>query len=257
MTPYPRSPSQLVNPLARQRMMGYGTAAGGSSSFDPLTLSGLLEWWSVEDLASVGDGNPVSSWAGRKAAITPTASTTARPTYVANAGDGLPALVPDGVDDSMSVTIASSVLSYFPGTSLEVWMVMYHAAASATNNVKPVETSAAQWVGEWLPFSDNSIYFDHPHPATARLSGAQPAGFDNAWHVVRFAKAGSARQIEVDGAQIASNSMAGDFAASASTTFRICGTGTKMKLRHLLLFNAAVTGDDLTALRTYLNQWAP
>jgi hypothetical protein len=50
MTHLPRSPSQLVNPLARQRFIGYGTAPGGSAAYagvlDSYT-SGMIGWWDV------------------------------------------------------------------------------------------------------------------------------------------------------------------------------------------------------------------
>lgn len=225
-----------------------------ASAFSPLAISSLVEWWSIDDLASVGNGNPVSSWVGRKAGITPVATLTARPTYIANAGGGLPALVPDGVDDSMEVTIASDVLSYFPSTSLEVWAVHYHAAASASNSFEPIASSGGNF-GRWLPFTDDTIYFDYPNFGTGRISVSQPTGFDNNWHVTRLAKAGSARQIEVDGVQLTTGTASTGFLSSAATTFRICLPTTTMKLRQLLLFNAAVAGADLTALRAYLNTY--
>lgn len=224
-----------------------------SSAFSPLAVSSLVEWWSIDDLASVGDGNPISSWVGRKAGITPVATLTARPTYVANAGGGLPALVPDGVDDSMDVTLLTDVLTYFPNSSLEVWAVMY-AAASGENTFDPINSAGGSF-GRWLPFSDNTIYFDHPAPGTGRISVGIPSGWASNWHVVRFAKAGSARQIEVDGVQIQTGTAAPTFTSSATTLFRICATNTTMKLRQLLLFNQEVTGADLTALRTYLNTY--
>lgn len=224
-------------------------------AFSPLDIASLVEWWSVEDLASVGDGNPIASWAGRKASITPTASGTARPTYVADAGGGLPALVPDAVDDEMKVSVATNITTYFPNTSLEVWAVCYQPSGVASNGFEPVNGSTGGSIGRWLTFSDNVIYFDTPNFTVGRLNASQPSGWDNNWHVVRFSKAVDARLIEVDGVSLATATRSGNLTSFTPTLFAPVVLASGLKLRQLLLFNNEVTGSDLINLRNFCNLW--
>lgn len=233
----------------------FGNPAAMGGGFSPLSIASLVEWWSVEDLASVGDGNPISSWVGRKAGITPTSTGTARPTYVANASGGQPAVVPDAVDDTLAVTVATNVLTYFPNSSLEVWAVCYQPSSVASNGFEPVSAAGGGTVGRWLTFSDNTIYFDTPNSGVGRLSVAQPAGWDNNWHVVRLSKQADDRLIEVDGTSLATGTRSGNLSSNATTTFSPVHLATGLKLRQLLLFNNQVSGSDLTSLRTYLNTW--
>lgn len=228
---------------------------GGSPVWTPLSIASLTEWWSVEDLASIGNGNPISSWVGRKNGITPTAAGTARPTYAADGGGGLPALVPDGVDDEMKVSVATNVTTYFPNPSLEVWAVCYQPSSVASNGFEPVSGSAGGSIGRWLTSSDNTIYFDTPNFTVGRLSVAQPSGWDNNWHVVRFSKAADARLIEVDGVSLATGTRSGNLSSYSPTLFVPVVLAAGLRLRHLMLFNSEVTGSDLANLRNFCNSW--
>jgi hypothetical protein len=71
MTPYPRSPSQLVNPLARQRMMGYGTAAGGE-----VVYAGPLDAYATSLWEAWGFARLLSSYTGSLAQVRETGGST-------------------------------------------------------------------------------------------------------------------------------------------------------------------------------------
>ena len=232
-----------------------GPSEGGASAFTPASIASIIEWWNIESLAATGDGNPVGSWVGEVQSITPTAAGSLRPLYDADAGDGMPCLLPDGVDDILNVSVAVDGLTYFPNTSLEMWLVAYIPAASSANDMTQFQDSNGDYIGSWLSFSDNNIYFDTPNFSVGRISVAEPSGFHDAWHVFRFAKHGNDRLIEMDGTSIATGTVAGNFASSMSSIFNICKSQTSMKMRHLLFFNDQVSGADLTNLRSYLNNW--
>jgi len=71
MTHLPRSPSQLVNPLARQRFIGYGTAPGGAAfvgALDAYASSISRLWCPGRRL--------LSSWAGNAATLRETTGST-------------------------------------------------------------------------------------------------------------------------------------------------------------------------------------
>lgn len=241
-------PSPVIN---RRVLLG---SSGGGSAFSPLNLSSLVEWWDVASLSALADNDPVASWVGMKAGITAVAAGAARPLYDADAGDGNGACVtPDGTDDELTVNIAADNLTYFPNTSLEVWAVCYHPTAIPSGVFVPVigVGGVDSAIGTWLTFSDNNIYFDTPSTALGRISTAPP-GWRDAWHVVRLAKHGDTRLIEMDGSALFSDTKSGNLTTGTSTTFAPFTAGTGLKLRHLLLFNDAVAGDDLAALKTYL-----
>lgn len=234
---------------------GVCRATAAAAPFTPAAISSIVEWWNIESLSATADGDPVGSWVGEVQSITPTAAGSLRPLYDADAGDGMPCIVPDGVDDVLNVALLVDGLTYFPNTSLEMWVVAYIPAAASVNSITLFQDSNADYIGSWLSFTDNNIYFDTPNFGVGRISVAEPGGYHDAWHVFRFAKHGNDRLIEMDGTSLATGTVAGNFASSAWCQFNICNSQTAMKIRHLLFFNAAVSGADLTNLRSYLSNW--
>ena len=115
MTHLLRSPSQLVNPLARQRFIGFGTAAGGGSLVLPPVLGPDI--WLDANRESFADGDAVAQftdWSGNGNHFT--SSGTARPTFKTNRINGRPSVLADGVDDGL-------ILSSFASKS--AWTVMF------------------------------------------------------------------------------------------------------------------------------------
>lgn len=101
MTPLLRSPSQLVNPLARQRFLGFGTAPGGAATFNPLSLSPLI--WCDATQEAYANGDPVgqfTDWSGNSNHFV--SSGTARPTFKTSGINSKAAIEADGVDDTMT-----------------------------------------------------------------------------------------------------------------------------------------------------------
>lgn len=93
-------------------MLGPGNGASG----------GLYDWLSPNHNLTNDGAGLISSWAGRKGAVTVTAATTARPTWAANSFNSAHAgLTFDGVANTM----ASTTLTGLPtsSTSGEIWAV--------------------------------------------------------------------------------------------------------------------------------------
>jgi hypothetical protein len=98
MTPLLRSPSQLVNPLARQRFLGFGTAPGGAAAFNPLSLSPSTWLDASQETLTNGDAAQPLDFSGNGRQFKNTTSTR-RPTFTTGLQNGRPGFVFDGVDD--------------------------------------------------------------------------------------------------------------------------------------------------------------
>lgn len=98
-----RSASQLVNPLARQRMMGYGTAAGGGVSI-PALPAGATGRWDASALSG-NDGDLIATFGDIIGSNNGTAAGSARGTLKtgANGQNGKNVLQFDGVANSYTL----------------------------------------------------------------------------------------------------------------------------------------------------------
>jgi hypothetical protein len=72
----------------------------------PVLPAWVTHAWEIESLSTLSDGDPVSSWVDIIAGASLTATTTARPAYIANAGD--PYLLFDGTSDYLTAAAISS-----------------------------------------------------------------------------------------------------------------------------------------------------
>lgn len=98
MTPLLRSPSQLVNPLARQRFLGFGTAPGGAAAFSPLSLSPSTWLDASQETLTNGDAAQPLDFSGNGRQFK-NGTSTRRPTFTTGLQNGKPGFVFDGVDD--------------------------------------------------------------------------------------------------------------------------------------------------------------
>jgi hypothetical protein len=97
MTHLLRSSSQLVNPMNRQRFMGFGTGAGGGGIPAP-----LMSWEADAGVTSASIGGAVSSWVSGSYDLTQGTAGN-RPTHVAafTTGHGVSC---DGSSDFLSIS---------------------------------------------------------------------------------------------------------------------------------------------------------
>lgn len=222
--------------------------ASYGASFSPLDLAALSEWFSIESLAAVGDGNPISSWVGEKGVYTLGASGTTRPTYAADDGDGLPSAQLDGVDDAMEQNINNTVLFGATGDAYEAWFVI-RLTAGATRGIFGAYGVSNQLSAQ----ASTSIQWNAPNGAVAVTVANDMR--DDAWHVLRLNKNGTNRIIALDGVTIYNASTtAGTYGNGADILFLGNYFGTMMQgaVRHMLFTTDALTAPDALALQTYL-----
>ena len=220
-------------------------------AFNPLTIPSLTEWFDYRTLASVGNGNPIGSWAGNKGLYTLAQSGTARPTYVTDDGDGRAAAQFDGVNDGLDASITNSAL--FGGSGdYEFWIVArlavtqsYSGGLFTSSGVSnQIGLNAANSTTCNLPMSHGSVQVN---PSAALL--------DDFWHVIRCSKSGARRVMEVDGVSV----------YDASTSVGPYGTGADIfqmgqyfgaymtgAYRHWMAFNTPLDNTTAANLTTYL-----
>lgn len=121
------------------------------------------------------------------------------------------------VTSSTSMTQAGSVAGFFGTASGLILMRLYQAGAVATGRVLNVNPSAP--VNCWTTFSDNNLYFDYGGSASGRVNAAQPSGWDDAWHWVRFTRDSGVQSIHVDGVSLVSASRSATNSATEFTIF--------------------------------------
>lgn len=232
-------------------LMGCGSSGGGG--FNPLSIENLGEWFDYRTLAGVGDGNPVSSWAGRKGLYTAAASGTARPTYAVNVGDGRAGLTFDGVDDALQFPLNVGDM-WGPNGSYEAWFVVRNDTVGST-----ITTLFSQ------NFSVGTTINIALQPSIPRLNWSTGAianyslSLDlqnSAWHVIRLTKSGANWRLFVDGVEIifefpslgAGTWNTGDIPAWIGGFSDFWQGG----YRHFLSFKAPLDDDTAAALTSYL-----
>lgn len=223
--------------------------ASYGASFSPLDNAKLSEWWNIESLSAVGDGNPISSWVGEKTVYTLTAATTARPTYEDDDGDGMPSVLFDGVDDIMQCAVNSGTLLGSAG-DYEIWCVT-RLTPGATRAIFDVYGGSND-IGATMRAAE--ILWNGPKFANGISVAAAP--LDDLWHVWRFAKIAGRRIVARDGVSLYdATTTAGTYTLGADT-LHLGGAFTFDPLlggvRHLLTFNSGLSDDEALAMTTYL-----
>lgn len=207
----------------------------------------MTEWLDIRTLAAVGDGNPISSWAGVKGLLTMSATLTQRPTYFANDGDGRPSAVLDGADDTWNSNAVSGMDIFGSTGSCETWAVVRCPAG----NRGFFSTTSGSGMGCYL-FTAN-VFLDSPGSAN-RINSATGIN-NNAWRVLRLAKTGARRVIQAEGTTLYDASTTSGTWSTALTTLKL-GDIAAVKfaggIRHFLTFNSFLSNADAAALNSYL-----
>lgn len=219
------------------------------AEFDPLSLSGLAEWFDYRTLSAVGDGNAVSSWAGRNGRYTLAQSGTARPTYTADGGDGKASVQFDGVDDSMTCVVTNSGL-HGPDGQFESWFVLKgRPTANVVNDFfltagSPTVTFQAQ------PSQHRVNFYVSTQSCFGNVKDVQ----DDEWHVIRIKRTAEEAGLFVDGASIGFNVFGSQAWSNGSGTAYLGGREALWagSFRHALFTTSPL--DDATAalLTSYL-----
>lgn len=230
--------------------LSLGLPFGGGSVWDPTAISSLTAWFDYRKLASVGNSNPISSWADNQGLYTLTQSGTARPTYASNDGDGKPAAQFDGVNDTMTASILNSAL-YGSTGDLEIWYRFKISSAQSVNWGTSFSWGTTNNIGVY----GNSNLVIGRAPTASNDVSCTGHVVDSTWHVLRFQKSGSSRLIALDGTTIYNASTTtGTYGTGADTLMLMwCNGGyTAGSLRHALFFKAPLDSTTAGKLLTFL-----
>jgi hypothetical protein len=194
--------------------------SGGGGSDD---LTGISLRYVGDDVTG-SDGASVSSWpdsgGGSFNAIQDNGSWL--PVVKVNVVNGHRAVQFDGVDDILKTNISPTSVS--TATATAIFIVLKQTGTQARNiSVSWYDAGLADFM-EVLSTYDDTIYFDHESVANGRVSGSQPVGWDDAWHVLELHRNGATMSILVDGSSVAATSGAsGNFVQTGLGLFNIGG----------------------------------
>jgi len=267
MTPLLRSPSQLVNPLARQRFLGFGTAPGGAGfvgALDAFTAD-LAVVWSVRRLLSSYTGALIRvrrSSDNTEQDIGYTSSgaldTTAllafcgsgsgfiRWVYDQKTGTAInigqstaaaqPRIVNAGALEaagmrflgSQYLDTASLAFSNFAGAQ-DVQVLSVMTIADLLN--RRFFDFGPSIIAAWLPFS-GQIYWDAPEVG-GRTSFATPSGFESVQRSISFEWAGTASCIRIDGSVSHSATIGGSISGTSIFRLGAMTSGSSVWMGHV------------------------
>lgn len=234
-----------------------------SSSFSPLSVSGMAAWWaarletSYTNNASIGS---VYDWTGNGLSLTQSTSSK-KPLFLTGQKNGLPAFSADGVDDFLT---GGDILDIGTG-SIHFFFV---AKFDATANPQPLAAKAlaASEFGRYFAggiISSEWYSLAQDGTAVREAKGSVP---NTNWHLFEFVVDRPNTRVElfVDGASVGSNSSlaAGDlntatrwllFAQSNATD-----TGEVVwmqgKIAEVWCWKRVLSSSEIAALRSFANR---
>jgi hypothetical protein len=226
------SPSNLVNPLARQRFMGFGTGSLGGGGFSPLSLSPMF-WLDATQLglsngASVSSFTDLSGNGNHFVQSVP----ALRPTYNSTGINSRPSVQFDFVDDLMTCTHAAT-------TAFTLWAIWKPTTAGSSRQRLYSDIGGNRLMG--IYDGSRTLYtgsfFNNGSPSTQTL--------------VYIAQASSSgRSLRINGTTVTDATSAGTLSGIASL-----GQGNELVSGHIGqmgLLNRTLTAGELTALVDYL-----
>jgi hypothetical protein len=242
------------------------SAATGAVEFAALAL--LLDASAASTLFSdtagstpaTADGTTIARWNdGSANALNVTQSTAgSRPTLKTNIKNGLPILRFDGGD---SLTRASVLGSLLFDTNAAYIVMVWKQLGSAANHASLTwdATDTGNGVNIHATFG-NDLYYDFGSTGGGgRITGGQPVGWDDQWHIVECYRSAATGLIIVDGVTVVSGTFSDALDNSLSAILNIGGgRGTPMTgdLGEIRVYKTPLSAGGRTAMRAYLtDKW--
>jgi len=203
-------------------------------------------------------GSKVTDWGD--AALTPFEQTVdaKRLTFVADEGDGLPALTCDGVDDGMITTANVSI------TTFSVFIVL--KGATTNDMIYEHTVNGASNNGSWL-FSSPTFGISHYRPAgNSAYSAAANPWPSGSWELVRHESDGTHANhtVFIDGVDQSWSEGLTDDPGSGATNDKLYLASRALtslfwsgKIRALLLFTPKLSSGNTALTETYLGKHIP
>ncbi|MGE5138307.1 MAG: LamG-like jellyroll fold domain-containing protein [Rudaea sp.] len=182
--------------------MGLAVPPALAASFSPARVAGLTLWLKSDAIGGLADGDPVASWpdmSGRGGRDLSQATAGKRPAFRTNVVNGKPAVRFDGVDDFLATAnLFGSAL--FAADQADIFVALRQDSTKANQVLFSWDGTANRVT---IGVDDGGqIKFDHPtNDVTGRISVAQPASWEDNWHVIECYRNGNADSaIYIDGA---------------------------------------------------------
>jgi hypothetical protein len=251
------------------------THPAAAAVWTPASITGLQLWIDFSDATKLftdagttpvsADGNAIyqaNDKSGNDRHLIQ-ATAGARPTYKVNIKNSLSVGRFDGGDYLQRAS--SSFTDFFGATAGMIVVVQMQTSGDNENATVNFNASGGDSVDNFVNCAwtyQDVLYFDYYSYLTGRVSGNQPAGWDNNYHLVYGLRNGASMSIVVDGNSIASRADASGTNSGGTSTLYIGGTGTASStltgdICEVLLYNVAPSAGDITLLVAYLNaKWA-
>ncbi len=218
---------------------------------DEVNNNAVSAWYDINPLAQ----NPFNV----------TSSSTARPLYIENSTNGLPALRFDGVNDKMSRTgVIGSALT--KGDQITIFLVQkYHGPAH--------NSSAFHWGGNQVKLNLHAIYgsdtvvFDFNSSdaagfgANSRIAFAAPTYADKTNILTAVRRPNNSGEVRINGTQYGSSALSEKINILESLTFNIAHNSRNSiyenaDIYEIIIFKTALKASEVIDIEQYLsNKW--
>ncbi|MCK4659135.1 MAG: hypothetical protein KAV82_06395, partial [Phycisphaerae bacterium] len=219
---------------------------------------GLVLWLSADAVSGVGEGQPVSIWSDQSESSLDVAQSTpsAQPVYTGNVLNGLPALRFDGNDSFTRGSVLGSALT---GTDqATIFLVEKQDGSDPHNSTLGWGTSTNRLLlhTTW----EDRLHFQHGNAnpgGNGSYSVPQPAGWDDAFHVVEFFRNATLAEILVDGNLLGAGTITDTPEINEQHPLYIgtdfFGNTFTGDICEILIYNRALSGLDRLKVSNYLN----
>lgn len=225
---------------------------------DVVPLAGLGVWLDAGSGATIVDDGRVIAWVDRTESghILVPASDAARPQLVEDVLNGEPVLRFDGADDRLDARLnGPGVFGSDAGT---IYVVQRQTAASSFNTT--VTWNAPNSLNKLtlhLTFGDELLFDYGSTGAGGRITGAQPDGWDDQWHVIEATRSGASGRLWVDGIDLVESEFTDDLNVDTEGDFLVGGSGSALfggDIAEILIYSRALTDSERAQVQGYLGE---
>lgn len=224
--------------------------SGGSWSSNDTRL-----WLVADDLSGVANNTAPLLWTNRMAGSESfTNALPLGPIKSNSVVNGHAAIWLDGSDDFFQTEYPTNWNSFVGAEDATIFMVVRKSSLSDTTGILQW-ISGAEQVQLYASYAD-TFYFDFPNSGgTGRISGAEPGGWDNAWHILEAYRANDVSEVLVDGVTVISGTPSANFTPGGLDTWKIGVAVTSFfagNIAEVIIDNTANTSGERLLKRQYL-----
>ncbi len=227
--------------------------AYGRKAFLPSDLDNLLIWLRADDI-SVGDGNPVETWTSREGNSYEFTQGTAanRPLLDADGIGGKPAVDFDGINDGL--LRANDGLMNFGTGNFSIFVAFKDPKPSVSSVIFAKDSLSGS--GAHVLIYNSSQVVNYWNGSSAIVAGDASDGNPHYFGYIRSGTGSGQFASRWDGAQI--NTGVENRNLNNTRSIAICAgsnglDGDTSLIAEIIVYSAAISGDDLTNLESYLS----